>query len=68
MKRVSFHPYEDNNEDNEMRDIPEVEVASLHTFAEQTRTELDSHANMPVFGKHCYIENRAEVLRKNRPG
>ena len=68
MKRVSFQPYEDNNEDNEMRIFPEVEVASLHTFAEQTRTELDSHANMPVFGKHCYIENRDEVLRRNRPG
>ena len=70
MKRVSFQPYEDSNDDEDsgFRDIPEVEVASLNTFADQTRTELDSHANMPVFGKHCYIENRNEVLRSNRPG
>ena len=70
MKRVSFQPYEEINDDENsgFRDIPEVEVASLNTFADQTRTELDSHANMPVFGKHCYIENRNEVLRSNRPG
>ena len=73
MKRVSFQPYEDNEfNNNEIRsyaqDILEVEVASLNTFAEQTRTELDSHANTPVFGNHCYIENRDEVLRRNKPG
>ena len=71
MKRVSFQPYEDDD-NNEMRsyaqDFPEVEVTSLNTFAEQTRAELDSHANMPVFGKHCYIEDRGEVLRTNNPG
>ena len=43
-------------------------MSSLRTFAEQTRTELDSHANMPVFGKHRYIENREEVLSNNKPG
>ena len=60
---------QDNNEiSSHYDDTPEVEVASLRTFAEQTRTELDSHANMPVFGKHCYIENRDEVLSHNKPG
>ena len=72
MKRISYEPYDietDNRETgSRSEDSPEVEVASLRTFAEQTRTELDSHANMPVFGKHCYIENREEVLRGNRPG
>ena len=39
MKRVSFHPY-DNEQDNESirsyaQDVPEIEVASLNTFAEQ---------------------------------
>ena len=73
MKRVSFQPCEDDKFDNIVmrsyaQDISEVEVASLNTFAEQTRTELDSHANTPVFGNHCYIENRDEVLRRNKPG
>ena len=72
MKRISYQTYEEervNDETNSIfDDSPEVEVASLRTFAEQTRTELDSHANMPVFGKHRYIENREEVLSNNKPG
>ena len=73
MKRVSFHPYETEQQDNEsngsyVQNLPGEEVSSLNTFVEETRTELDSHANMPVFGKHCYIENRDEILGRNKPG
>ena len=37
--------------------IPFLEVSSLNICDETIRTELDSHVNMVVLGRHCRLEN-----------
>ena len=35
--------------------VPFLEVSSLNTWDDTIRTELDSHANMIVLGRHCFV-------------
>ena len=37
--------------------VPFLEVSSFNTWDDTIRTELDSHANMVVLGRHCRLEN-----------
>ena len=54
-------------EDSISPSIPITEVSSLNTWDEIIRTELDSHANMVVLGRHCRLEN-PEAPEPGSPG
>ena len=47
-----------------------VEIASFETMIGDhvSRSEMDSHANMIVLGKHCRIEDGYELDDLNKPG
>ena len=43
-------------EDSISPSVPFLEVSSLNTYNDISRTELDSHANMVVLGQNCRLE------------
>ena len=70
MQRLSYHAYDPEDAAVCIETLPNtektVEISSIHTADFETRTELDSHANMVVLGKHCRLDD--DVIPPGEPG
>ena len=68
MQRLSYHAYEPDDAPVRIETLPTsettLEISSIHTNLFETRTELDSHANMVVLGKHCRLDD--DVIHSTR--